>query len=359
MFRSLDPIAFGNSLLQWLIAFMIFAVSFSLALLLRRFLIQRMLKKASAERNANGDLHSFLASLFTRTKVVFLFVATLIASSENLNLNLRAEKILHSVFVVCLWAQVALWADETLRFFLTRLLKQREFKRGPDPALITSVSILQFLGRLAIYGLIGILILDNLGFNVTTLVAGLGVGGIAVALAAKNILGDLFASLSIVLDKPFVIGDLIEVGPLKGRIEKVGLKTTRIRSISGEQIVMSNTDLLHSRILNFARMDEKRNLLTLSIRYETPSEKLRRIPQIIRSVIERHENARVENILFKNFGDSGLLFEVSYFVISRNPSDYGACEEKINFGVFEAFEKEAVAFAYPTRVVRMEKMNER
>ncbi len=170
------------------------------------------------------------------------------------------------------------------------------------------------MGKVVLWALVLLLALDNLGVDVTALVAGLGIGGIAVALALQNVLGDLFASLSIALDKPFVIGDFIVVDTLSGNIEHVGLKTTRIRSLSGEQIVISNTDLLHTRIRNFKRMQERRILFSIGVEYQTPAEKLEKIPGWLQDIVSSVPLARFDRAHFKSFGDFALLFEIVYYV---------------------------------------------
>ena len=169
--------------------------------------------------------------------------------------------------------------------------------------------MLGFVGRIVLWSVVLLMILDNLGVNITALVASLGIGGIAVALAVQNILGDIFASLSIALDRPFAIGDFIVVGDVLGTVEYIGLKTTRIRSLSGEQIVFSNADLLKSRIRNYKRMTERRVVFGFGVVYQTPHDKLERIPAMVREVIEAQPKTRFDRAHFKEYGDSALAFE--------------------------------------------------
>jgi small-conductance mechanosensitive channel len=211
------------------------------------------------------------------------------------------------------------------------------------------------LGRLATWVVVLLLGLDNLGIDVTALVAGLGVTGIAVALAVQNILGDLFASLSIVLDKPFVIGDFLAVGDMMGSVEYVGLKTTRLRSLSGEQLVFSNSDLLGSRIRNFGRMAERRALFTIGVTYQTPREKLERIPQMIREAVEAQPQTRFDRSHFARYGDSAITFETVYYVTVPEYPVYMDIQQAINLRIHEAFEREGIEFAYPTQTVFLTK----
>jgi small-conductance mechanosensitive channel len=207
------------------------------------------------------------------------------------------------------------------------------------------------LVRLVVWAAVLLVLLDNLGVNVTTLIAGLGVGGIAIALAAQNILGDLFSSLSIVFDKPFVVGDFIIVGDFLGSVEHVGLKTTRLRSLSGEQLVFSNTDLLNSRVRNYGRMFERRVVSSLGVTYRTPADKLARIPTMIREIAEREQKLRFDRAHFQTFGESALLFEYVYYVLTPDYNFYMDVQQRINLALFEQFAAEGIEFAYPTQTL--------
>jgi small-conductance mechanosensitive channel len=193
--------------------------------------------------------------------------------------------------------------------------------------------------------------LDNLGIDVTALVAGLGIGGVAVALSVQNILGDLFASLSIILDKPFVIGDFLIIDDYMGSVEYVGLKTTRVRSLSGEQLIFSNSDLLKSRIRNYGRMFERRVVFSIGVTYDTPREKLRRIPGIIQKAIEAEDKTRFDRSHFMKYGDYSLQFETVYYVLSADYNSYMDIQQAIYFAIHEAFEQEQIEFAYPTQTL--------
>jgi small-conductance mechanosensitive channel len=213
------------------------------------------------------------------------------------------------------------------------------------------MDLVGFVMRLVVWTAVLLVLLDNLGVDITALVAGLGVGGIAVALAAQNILGDLFASLSIVLDKPFVVGDFIAIGEFLGSVEHVGLKTTRLRSLSGEQVVFSNADLLGSRVRNYGRMFERRVLFSLGVTYQTPPDKMRRIPVMIREIVESQDRVRFDRAHFQGFGDFALLFEVVYYVLSREYNVHMDIQQSINMTLLERFAAEGIEFAYPTQTV--------
>ena len=191
--------------------------------------------------------------------------------------------------------------------------------------------------------------LQNLGIDVTALVAGLGISGVAVALALQRILNDLFSSLSIVLDKPFVIGDFIIFGEFMGSIEHIGIKTTRIRSLTGEQIICSNGDLLNTHIRNYKRMQERRVTFKLGVVYQTPANKLQQIPIMVREIIEAQELTRFDRAHFASYGDFALLFEIVYYVLSPDYNIYMDTQQTINLEIFERFQALDIEFAYPTQ----------
>jgi small-conductance mechanosensitive channel len=201
--------------------------------------------------------------------------------------------------------------------------------------------------RLTLWVVVLLLALDNLGVNVTALVAGLGIGGIAVALATQNILSDAFASLSIVLDRPFVVGDFIVVDSLMGRVEHIGLKTTRVRSPSGEEIIFANSELLKSRIRNYRGSYERRVVFSVGVTYETPHAKLARIPTNIREIIEAQEHARFERAHFAKLAESALIFEVVYYVLSSDETLFMDIQHAINLALYVRFQKDGVEFATP------------
>lgn len=200
-----------------------------------------------------------------------------------------------------------------------------------------------------------ILILQNLGFNVSSLVAGLGIGGIAIALAIQNILGDLFSAFSMYIDKPFEVGDFIVVGEQMGVVKKIGIKTTRITALQGEEIIIANHDLTSSRIQNFKKMQKRRVEFAFGVLYETPKERLEKISKIVQDIIDKNNLIEFDRVHFKNFGDYSLNFEVVYYVLTDDYNKYIDIQQEINFALFEKFKKEGIGFAYPTRTVYVKK----
>ena len=199
------------------------------------------------------------------------------------------------------------------------------------------------------------LILNNLGFDVTALIAGLGIGGVAIALAAQNILGDLFASLAIVLDRPFVVGDFIVFGDYLGTVERVGIKTTRIRSLSGEELVCSNTDLLATRIRNYKRMAERRVVFSIGVTYDTTAEQLARLPGLLREIVEAQPAVRFDRAHFQKYGDFALIFEIVYWMLDPDFNRFMDTQQAINLAIYRQAQAEGIAFAFPTQTIHLER----
>jgi small-conductance mechanosensitive channel len=249
--------------------------------------------------------------------------------------------------------QIAILCSHSVSFWVRRF---REQKLASNAGAVTTLTSVGFVLRMLIWIILFLIGLDNLGINITTLIAGLGIGGIAVALAIQNILGDLFASFSIVLDKPFVIGDFIIIDDYMGTVEHVGLKTTRIRSLSGEQLIFSNADLLKSRIRNYKRMYERRVVFTIGVVYQTPYEKISQIPAIIRTAVESNSQARFDRAHFKEYGDFSLKFEVVYWIHDPDYTVYMDIQQAINLDIFKQFSEAGIEFAYPTQTLIVQKL---
>jgi small-conductance mechanosensitive channel len=332
----------GASLLQWGEAVLLALVTFTALILIRRLLVSRLGRIAARTPTPVDDI---AVDLVRRTRPVFFAVISLWLAAGFVQPSGGAARALRVLVVLVATLQAAIWVSAAV----TQAIELR--RRAVEPAAATTLGALGFLIRLVLYAVLLVVALSNLGINVTALVAGLGIGGVALALALQNILGDLFSSLAIVLDKPFVVGDFVVVGDLSGTVEHVGLKTTRVRSLSGEQIVFGNKDLLESRIRNFKRMAERRVLFRVGVVYETPPGVLNRIPGMLRTLVEAEPGIRFDRAHFKEFADSALTFEVVYFVLSPDYGSYMDIHQRILFGIVERFAAEGIGFAYPTRTV--------
>lgn len=350
----------GNSLERWL-EFAAILLAVFLALGLAKRLVQLRLAKV-AERTST-DLDDLFVDLVKRTTRFFLFTTSLYVAqhwirwpSADTNADGVADGIskyelyIGKALVVVAWIQVGLWGRGLVEYGIGRVVRG---KGRDDPARKMGVAVLGFVGQVVVWSLVLLLCLEALGVNVNSLIASLGVGGIAVALAAQNVLGDLFASIAILLDKPFVVGDGVQVGEFNGTVEQIGVKTTRLRSVNGEEIVMGNNDLVASRIRNFKRLEERRVVARIGILYETPHEQVRAVPAILREIVEARSEARFDRAHFQSFGDSALIFELVYF--ARSP-DYGVMmdlQQEVNLAIHARFERERIGFAYPTQTVRL------
>jgi small-conductance mechanosensitive channel len=346
-----DKMFFHNTVEKWLVALAIFAAVWVAVLILKKILYRRIL---AISRKTASRLDDTIARLIARIKFFFPFAVGLYFGSLSLTLPRTIAVLFEKLAVLSLLLQGAIWGSEIITFWLDR---RREQKREEDAAATATLAALNFLIRTALWATVLLLALDNFGVQITTLLAGLGVGGVAVALAVQNVLGDLFASLSIILDKPFVIGDFIVVDNFLGSVEHIGLKTTRLRSLSGEQLIFGNGDLLKSRIRNYKRMVERRIVFSVGIVYETPYEKLAAIPAMLKEIIEAQPNVRFDRAHFKEYGNSSLDFEIVYWIKTPDYNTYMDIQQAVNLALFRRFGAEGIEFAYPTRTIHMAQRN--
>lgn len=341
----METIIAGNTITAWAISLGVMLAVIAGLFLLRRVAVARI--RAFASRT-NTRIDDLIADVLAHTRTFFIIAVGISVASTSLVIPSVWSGRLRVVLVILYFLQIALWATAAAKFVLEQYRKE---KLESDRGAATMIGALQFLVILVVWSVVLLLALDNLGVNVTALVAGLGVGGIAIALAIQNILGDLFASLAIILDKPFVVGDFIKVDEMVGTIEHIGLKTTRVRSITGEQLIFSNADLLSARIRNFGRMYERRILFALGVIYQTPRTDLERIPQLIREAIEVEDNARFDRSHFSGYGASSIDFETVYFVKSPDYGEYMDIQQRVYLRIHEAFENAQIEFAYPTQTL--------
>jgi small-conductance mechanosensitive channel len=341
--------AFGIPILTWIIAAGV-AVIVSIVLDLAKHFGAAWLARHATKTKKEWD--ELVAALVRGTKLFFIIIVGIFIGSLFLRLPADIADIISKVVIVVILIQAVLWINRVISFVIHHVVSQ---KMSKDPGAAMTVSTLGFLTKLLLFSVVLIVAFENIGINVTALIAGLGIGGVAVALAAQNVLGDLFASLSIVIDKPFVIGDNIIIDDFQGTVEHIGLKTTRIRSLSGEQIVISNNDLLKSRIRNYKRMYERRVQFNLAVAYQTPHEKLLIIPKIIREAVEKQQGVRFDRAHFNAYGDSALLFEAVYIVTDPDYNRYMDTHQAINLHIFQRFAQEKIEFAYPTRTLYVKK----
>jgi small-conductance mechanosensitive channel len=335
----------GAPLLEWLKAIGVWAALSVVFIVVQRVLASRIEALAARTRT---NIDNVIANVLRQTRAYFLVGLAFYAAVAIVQLPRPVVQWGGRIAFVLLLLQLIRWGSGLITFYVERYRQQ---KLEEDPAAVTSMQALGFIGRLVLWTIVLLVALDNFGVDITALIASVGIAGVAIGLAVQNILGDLFASLSIVLDKPFVVGDFIIIDNYMGTVEHIGLKSTRIRSLTGEQLVFSNSDLLNSRIRNYKRMRERRIVFTVGVVYQTPKEKLEKIPQIIREIIEAQENVRFDRAHFKEFGPSSLNFEVVYWVLDPDYTLYMNIQQAINLALFERFAQEGIEFAHPTQTL--------
>jgi small-conductance mechanosensitive channel len=342
-----ERIFYGNSVADWLIAGVVAVAVWSGLTLLRRLIAARYKRYSTAHHSTPVRLIFYLIG---NTKQFLFLAIALYAGQESLTFPPKLQHIVSNFVLILVLAQVGLWAGRSVRFYL----ELKEMERGADRVFAGSLDIISFVARMLIWSLLILVALDNLGVNITALLAGLGVGGVAVALALQNVLGDLFASLSIALDKPFAVGDRSNIDTYTGSVEHIGIKTTRLRSETGEQIILSNADILKSRVRNYGRMPEQRALLTIRAAYGTPGEKLRGIPKLLEGIVREQANARFDRCHLKLLGESWLEFELAYFVQQPKLNPLMDVQQTVIFRILDEFRRLDIEFAYPTHRVVLE-----
>lgn len=338
----------GNSVRAWLVSVGLLLALVAASLALRNVLIRRITKYA---KRTETSLDDAVAAASRSTKPPLLFFLAVLVASRPLNLPERVESWVEILAIAGFLIQVGFW---TVAWLDVLMLSWKRQKWGDDPQASSTFKFAHYAVNVGVWSVILLLLLENLGVDISALVAGLGIGGIAVALALQSILGDLFASLSILLDKPFVIGDYLAVDDLSGTVQTIGLNTTRLTSLTGEQLVFSNKDLLQSRIRNYGRMEERRVLFRIGVVYGTAPEVLQRIPQMIQTAVEGQEQTRFDRSHFKEFGDSALAFETVYYMTVPDYKAYMDVQEQVNLAVMRSFESAGIEFAYPTQHVFLE-----
>ncbi len=331
----------GNSLGDWAVALAIFLITLALLPLANRVIAaQRRRLAARAPLGVHPAL-DLVAVLVARISPVVLWGAAVWLASRDLTFPPRLERVLSVTLVLLLWVQLALWASAAVRFAIEL---RRARSAESDTLLKSSMEVVRFATGILIWGVGILLALENLGIEVRPLLAGLGIGGIALALAVQTVLADLLASLSIALDKPFGLGDALTVDDCQGTVEHIGVKSTRLRSINGEQIIISNGDLLKARVRNFGRLIERRALFVLQVHYETPVATLAAVPRAVREIVEATPDVRFDRCHLLRCTDTALEFETVYYVTRPEYKVYADAQQSINLRILERFRTMEVSF---------------
>jgi small-conductance mechanosensitive channel len=333
-----------NKISDYLIALAILFMAIITIKILRHFVLIRLKKWAQKTANRLDDA---IIRIFEIYLIPIVYLGSFYLAISNLTLQPILDRAI-DVLTIILATILGIRFIVSLAEYFLRIYWIANHKEHPN--LDTSINALVPAIRTIVW-IIGIIfLLDNLGFDISAVVASLGIGGVAIALASQGVLQDLFSYFSILFDRPFELGDFIIVGDYLGTVEYVGIKTTRLKSISGEEIVIANTDLTSSRIRNFKRMKQRRIVFQFGVTYETTKEQLEIIPNLVKNIIENTQNTTFDRAHFSSYGDFSLNFEVVYFINSNDYYQYMDAQQQINLKLKEEFAKQKIEFAYPTQL---------
>jgi len=348
MKELLEQQYFNNTIEHYLIALGIILGSMLLLRLFRKRLLHQIKRWTE---NTETKLDDYFISGLEKFGLPMLNFAAIYVGLSFLNFTEKTDKLISHAFTVVIAFYVVRLVTSVIRL----MLESFTLSLDGGQEKLKQVNGIMLIINLVIWSLGLLFLFDNFGYDVTAVIAGLGIGGIAIALAAQNILGDLFNYFVIFFDRPFEIGDFITVDDKKGTVENIGIKTTRVKSITGEQLVFSNSDLTNSRIHNFKRMEQRRVLFALGVTYQTPAHLLEKIPVIIKGIIEAQPSITFDRAHFSKFAASSLDYEVVYFVGSAEYNQYMDIQQKINLEIIKAFAEEGIGFAYPTQTLFINK----
>jgi len=331
----------GNSVLDYAKAVGLFVVLLIVFKVIQYIILKRLGKLAEKTKT---DIDDTLIEITKSLKPPFYWFLAFFFAIKFLTIGILATQVINGILVVWVVYQIIKAVQILLNYILNK-----KFAKEDDQGSKAAIVYVNMIAKFLLWAIGLLLILSNLGVDVTSLIAGLGIGGIAIAFALQNILSDLFSSFAIYFDKPFQIGDFIVAGSHSGTVEKIGIKTTRIRALQGEEIVISNNELTGARVQNFKKMQKRRVVSSFGILYETPVEKIKNIKQIVTNIFNNLENAELSRVHFKHLGDFSLNFEVVYNITTGDYNIFMDVQEKFNFALMEAFESEGIEFAYPTQ----------
>jgi len=349
MLRLQDILHFeflGNPILNWGYSLVTFLVTLTVLPIIRGFIAARRRSWTALDKVKVHTAIELATLLVERTSRVFLFAVALFLASRHLVFPPRLETVVEIVIVCLFWLQVGLWGMASVRFGIdVRRARNAEL----DSMLTGSLDVILFCAGLIIWAMVMLLALDNLGVQIKPLLAGLGIGGIAVALAVQTVLSDVLASVSIALDKPFGVGDSLTIDTFQGTVEHIGVKSTRLRSLSGEQIILANADIIKARVRNFGRMGDRRALFQFGVNYDTPTDVLAKIPGEIRKIVEAQANTRFDRCHLLTYGDTALQYELVYFMTNPDFAVYADTQQAINLALLDRLRELKVQLAAPTR----------
>ena len=323
-------------------------ILFFVLITVRIFVIKKL---KTISQKTESKIDDYLLVALEKTGKVFTFFLSIYIGFYQVKMTKSAALTFNRLMIIIFAVQIGKWGSAILTATI------EDYFKAKNPTEMESekatINLLTLCAKGIFFITLFLFVLHNLGINVTALITGLGVGGIAIALAVQSILGDMIGSMTIIMDKPFVVGDYIVVDSLEGTVENVGLKTTRLRAASGEQLIFSNADLLKSRIKNLKRMEQRRINGTIGVTYDTTKEQMEKIPTMLREIIEAEKNVRFDRCFFLNFGPSSLDFEVIYWILSRDIKVAREAQQSINLKILDGFNQEGIQFAFPTQTLNI------
>lgn len=299
------------------------------------------------------DLDDTIIDIAQALRPPFYLLIALFVAVKMVELGDVLSAVIDIGFVFVIVWEVIRALEKLVDYYMGRRIAIAEAEGQSDKQTHTMVSALRTVIKIGLWSFGFILALSNIGVNITSLIAGLGVGGIAVALAAQNILADMFSAFSIFIDKPFQVGDYIVVGNESGIVEDIGLKTTRLRTLHGEQLVISNRELTSVRIQNFKQMERRRVVFTLGVEYGLSEDTLRSIPEKIQAIVGKESGAEFGRCHFSEYGPSSLDFETVFYVNSADYVQYMDVKQRIFLDIYAQFDKDRIAFAFPTQTLHV------
>jgi small-conductance mechanosensitive channel len=353
MQEFLNQSFYGNTVYNYAVAIGIFIIGIIILTIFKKIILSRLKKWSEKTKTTIDD---FLVGGIEKSLVPVLYLVTFYFSIKSLTLPDKTVIIVDKTLIVLATFFFIRVITSTLKYSLNSYVKRRSPGEEDAERRLKQINGITLIISFVIWSVGFVFLLDNLGFQISAVIAGLGIGGIAIALAAQAILGDLFSYFVIFFDRPFEIGDFINLGgEFVGTIEYIGIKTTRIRSLSGEQIVISNTDLTNSRVRNYKRMERRRVVFKLGVIYQTTAKQLAEISKIVKTIIEEEPDTTFDRGHFQSYGDFSLNFEFVYYVLSSDYNKYMDTQQAINLKVYEEFEKRGIEFAYPTQTLFVSK----
>lgn len=352
---TMQSLYWGNTIESYLVSFSIFFGIIVGIKLIKYFIIHRLKKWAKKTKSSIDD---FAVQLLDQIHFFAFFVFAVFLVIQRLEIHEIISNVVYYIFVITITVEAIRLIQELITFSLENYEKRRA-KQDKEPLDRSIVQYTQRMVNVCLWALGVIIILGNLGYNVSSLVAGLGIGGLAIALASQKFLSNFLNSLFIIFDKPFKVGDYINIGDDMGTVQDVGLRSTKIKTLRGEELILPNSDIMDSRIHNFKRMKKRRIVFKISVTYETALKKLKSIPKLICNIIAKQSNVETKKGMYRShftsYGDSALNFESMYYITSNSYDAYLDTQQSINFAIAEMFENEGIDFAYPTSTVYLKK----